>query len=191
MKGKLHQTNYGWIVRYDTVEGTKCHTQLYPEDEKYLLDSDNGKEVDFYTIFYTDKTHRPGKEKTVMYAVLSHDDRNEAIAVNTATERIMTDAEFIFQRLDEVEKKIEENTRRADKMIQYLVDKTKAKKATGTTREDFDGLSEIDIMYNMLNQARKAGLEPEVVTFALMSMRRDSSQTILDAMQSGLDEWIK
>ena len=77
MKGTLYEVPYGWVVRYTTEEGTKRHIQIHPADAKYLFSSDNGKEIDFDTALCTDEKHRPGKEKTVLYAILSYCDNNE------------------------------------------------------------------------------------------------------------------
>jgi len=59
MKGKLHKTELGWMVRY--FDTGKAHDimycgeslPLYSKDATYCLDSDNGKCVDFEILLDT------------------------------------------------------------------------------------------------------------------------------------------
>ena len=137
MKGTLHQTSYGWIVRYIKSDNQIVHLPLHPDDQKYIFEKDHGSEVIFDTEMYEDYNHRPTMAKS--------------ITVKTA-------------RIIGIEsEEMRENNFESD-------------------------LSHIN---DMLSQAESRGLQAEVVMMALISMRRDPSQTIVQAMNTSMDEWIK
>lgn len=47
------------------------------------------------------------------------------------------------------------------------------------------------IVFNALQEAKVEGLETEVVVFALQYLKDNPKGTIRQAIQHGLDEWIK
>ena len=50
---------------------------------------------------------------------------------------------------------------------------------------------EVNEVYEILQTARKYGLESEVVWSALDSMKSNPDQTIVMAMLDGLNEWVR
>jgi hypothetical protein len=52
-------------------------------------------------------------------------------------------------------------------------------------------MDEIKAIYSMLQEAKEYGLETEVVWSALNSLKSDPTQTVVEAMSDGVDEWIK
>lgn len=49
----------------------------------------------------------------------------------------------------------------------------------------------IDAVEYALSQAKEYNSEPEVVTYALKYMKEDPTLSIEEAINKGLDEWIK
>lgn len=105
-------------------------------------------------------------------------------------EQLLMDTEFIKQRLDVAERKITEQTQIMNQLNEELVCRMN-KKNFGTPKPKLAEPSEISSIFNMLKQARELGLEAEVVMFALIAMRHDPTLTILEAMERGMEEWIK
>ena len=52
-------------------------------------------------------------------------------------------------------------------------------------------MEDLRIINEALQEARNYGLEVEVIKSALNSMKSNSNQSVVEAMQSGLNEWIK
>ena len=52
-------------------------------------------------------------------------------------------------------------------------------------------LEELKIIGNAIKNASGYGLEAEVVTFALKSMKENPQLSIVEAMIMGYEEWIK
>ena len=52
-------------------------------------------------------------------------------------------------------------------------------------------MEEIKAIYSMLQEAKEYGLETEIIWSALNSLKSDSTQTVVEAMSDGLNEWIK
>jgi len=52
-------------------------------------------------------------------------------------------------------------------------------------------MEDLRIINEALQEARNYGLEVEVIKSALNSMKTNPNQSTTDAMQSGLNEWIK
>jgi len=52
-------------------------------------------------------------------------------------------------------------------------------------------IDELLIVADFLDDAKKYGLEAEVVTFALKYMKENPSLTISQAITYGYDEWVK
>lgn len=180
MEGTLHQTNYGWIVRYVKSNNDIIHYSVHPEDQKYLFDKDHGSEVVFDTEMYQDVNHRPTISESyskVTARIIG--------AIDSYTRFTNPEIESLSERLDRIEKK----SKQYDEMMEDLLDRVHMVK--GITKIRDKESSEVDQIYKMLVESNEHGLEAEVVMFALMSMRRDPSQTLIQAMQSGMDEWIK
>lgn len=52
-------------------------------------------------------------------------------------------------------------------------------------------MDEIKAIYSILREAKEYGLETEVIWSALNSLKSDPSQTPIEAMENGMNEWIK
>lgn len=105
-------------------------------------------------------------------------------------EQLLMDTEFIKQRLDAAERKITEQTQIMNQLNEELVCRMN-KKNFGKRKPTLAEPSEISMIYDMLKQARELGLEAEVVMFALIAMRHNPTLTLIEAMERGMEEWIK
>jgi hypothetical protein len=52
-------------------------------------------------------------------------------------------------------------------------------------------MDEIKAIHPILQEAKKYGLETEVIWSALNSLKNNPTQTIVEAMENGMNEWIK
>ena len=57
--------------------------------------------------------------------------------------------------------------------------------------DDKDIIHELFIVSDTLEDAKRYGLEAEVVTFALKYMKQDPTLSISAAITYGYDEWVK
>lgn len=180
MKGTLHQTNYGWVVRYVKSNNEIVHLPVHPDDQDYIFEKDHGLEVIFDTEIHQDVTYRPTISESYSRMTARIIGLKEITIEDTNTEE-----ESLLERLDRIEKK----SKQYDDILDDLLNRINISKGINKIREK--ELTEIDQIYEMLVKASAYGLEAEVVMSALMSMRRDPNQTLLEAMQAGMEEWIK
>jgi hypothetical protein len=54
-----------------------------------------------------------------------------------------------------------------------------------------DIIDELLVVADLLDEAKKYGLEAEVVYFALKYMKKNSDLSIIEAITYGYDEWVK
>lgn len=52
-------------------------------------------------------------------------------------------------------------------------------------------MDELEAIHSILSEAKEYNLETEVVWSALNSLKNNSTQTIVEAMENGMNEWIK
>jgi hypothetical protein len=52
-------------------------------------------------------------------------------------------------------------------------------------------MEELKAIHSILSEAKKYGLETEVIWSTLNSLKSDPTQTIVEAMENGMNEWIK
>jgi hypothetical protein len=57
--------------------------------------------------------------------------------------------------------------------------------------EEIDGDTDIEIVSHALMEAKKHGLESEVMTWSLKTLKDNPSLSIEHAVKIGLAEWIK
>lgn len=57
--------------------------------------------------------------------------------------------------------------------------------------DEQDLMKELLIVSDVLEDAKRYGLEAEVVTFALKYMKKDPTLSISTAITYGYDEWVK
>jgi len=187
LEGRLAYVAEAWAVT-DNING-ELYITVHPEDAKYLMSSDEGKRVLYTKEFYTvdgDIT------KYLCARIVGMYDKDygieEVVKEPTKTyTQILMDTELLKQRLDIAEKKMIENTKLMNKLTEELLNRTCIKKINRPA----NGSLEVTYVSEALKQAREHGLEAEVVLFALISMRRDPSQTLIQAMEAGMEEWIK
>jgi hypothetical protein len=52
-------------------------------------------------------------------------------------------------------------------------------------------MEDVKAIFEIFTEAKKYGLEAEVVWSALESMKSNPTQTTVEAMMDGLNEWVK
>ena len=52
-------------------------------------------------------------------------------------------------------------------------------------------MDEIKAIHSILQEAKEYGLEAEVIWSALNSLKNNPTQTPIEAMENGMNEWIK
>ena len=52
-------------------------------------------------------------------------------------------------------------------------------------------MKELEAILSLLSKAKEYNLETEVVWSALNSLKNNPTQTIVEAMENGMNEWIK
>ena len=52
-------------------------------------------------------------------------------------------------------------------------------------------MEELTTIHSVLSEAKEYGLETEVIWSALNSLKNNPTQTIVEAMENGINEWIK
>ena len=52
-------------------------------------------------------------------------------------------------------------------------------------------MAEFEAIHSILSKAKEYNLETEVVWSALNSLKNNPTQTIIEAMENGMNEWIK
>jgi hypothetical protein len=57
--------------------------------------------------------------------------------------------------------------------------------------ENIDILQELNVADSILKTAAKDGLESEIFVFAVKAMKENPNLSIIEAMYTGYDEWIK
>ncbi len=187
VEGRLVYSSDAWAVT-DNLN-SELLIAVHPEDAKYLMSSDEGKRVLYTKEIYTTPTEIT---KYLCAKIVGMYDRDypieEVVKEPTKTyTQILMDTELLKQRLDIAEKKMIENTKLMNKLTEELLNRTCIKKINRPA----SGSLEITYVSEALKQAREHNLEAEVVLFALISMRRDPSQTLVEAMEAGMEEWIK
>ena len=187
VEGRLVFTSDAWAVT-DNIN-SELLIAVHPEDSIYLLSSDEGKRVLYRREIYTTPTEITNYLCARIVGMYDRDYPIEKVVedpIKTYTQ-ILMDTELLKQRLDIAEKKMIENTKLMNKLTEELLNRTCMKRINKAT----DQSSEINYVSEALKQAREYGIEAEVVMMALISMRRDPSQTLVEAMEAGMEEWIK
>ena len=187
LEGRLVYSSDAWAVT-DNIN-SELLIAVHPEDSIYLLSSDEGKRVLYRREIYTTPTEITNYLCARIVGMYDRDYPIEKVVedpIKTYTQ-ILMDTELLKQRLDIAEKKMIENTKLMNKLTEELLNKTCMKRINKAT----DQSSEINYVSEALKQAREYGIEAEVVMMALISMRRDPSQTIVEAIEAGMEEWIK
>ena len=187
VEGRLVFTSDAWAVT-DNIN-SELLIAVHPEDSIYLLSSDEGKRVLYRREIYTTPTEITNYLCARIVGMYDRDYPIEKVVedpIKTYTQ-ILMDTELLKQRLDIAEKKMIENTKLMNKLTEELLNRTCMKRINKAT----DQSSEINYVSEALKQAREYGIEAEVVMMALISMRRDPSQTIVEAIEAGMEEWIK
>jgi hypothetical protein len=188
VEGRLVYLSDAWAVTDNF--NSELLIAVHPEDAKYLMSFDEGKRVLYKREIYTTETEITNY---LCAKILGMYDRDypieEVVKEPTKTyTQILMDTELLKQRLDIAEKKMIENTKLMNKLTEELLNRTCMKRINNDTPS---GALEINYISKSLNEAREHGLEAEVVMMALISMRRDPSQTLVEAMEAGMEEWIK
>ena len=187
VEGRLVFTSDAWAVT-DNIN-SELLIAVHPEDAKYLMSSDEGKRVLYKREIFTTETEITNYLCARIVGMYDRDYPIEKVVedpIKTYTQ-ILMDTELLKQRLDIAEKKMIENTKLMNKLTEELLNRTCMKKINKSA----NGSLELTYVSEALKQAREYGIEAEVVMMALISMRRDPSQTLVEAMEAGMEEWIK
>jgi hypothetical protein len=187
LEGRLVYVAEAWAVT-DNING-ELYITVHPEDAKYLMSSDEGKRVLYTKEIYTTPTEITNYLCARIVGMYDKDYAIEEVVkepTKTYTQ-ILMDTELLKQRLDIAEKKMIENTKLMNKLTEELLNRTCMKRINKATNQS----SELNYVSEALKQAREYGIEAEVVMMALISMRRDPNQTLVEAMEAGMEEWIK
>jgi len=187
LEGRLVYVSGAWAVT-DNIND-ELYLTVHPDNAEVLMSCDEGKRVVYTKEIYTTETEITNQIYARIIGILDKKDPIEEIVkepTKTYTQ-ILMDTELLKQRLDIAEKKMIENTKLMNKLTEELLNRTCMKKINRPA----NGSLELTYVLEALKQAREYGLEAEVVLFALISMRRDPSQTLVEAMQAGMEEWIK
>ena len=187
LEGRLVYSSDAWAVT-DNIN-SELLIAVHPEDSIYLLSSDEGKRVLYRREIYTTPTEITNYLCARIVGMYDRDYPIEKVVedpIKTYTQ-ILMDTELLKQRLDIAEKKMIENTKLMNKLTEELLNRTCMKKINKSA----NGSLELTYVSEALKQAREYGIEAEVVMMALISMRRDPSQTIVEAIEAGMEEWIK
>jgi hypothetical protein len=187
VEGRLVYSSEAWAVT-DNLN-REILIAVHPEDAKYLLSSDEGKRVLYKREIFTTETEITNYLCARIVGMYDKDYAIEEVVkepTKTYTQ-ILMDTELLKQRLDIAEKKMIENTKLMNKLTEELLNRTCMNRINKATNQS----SELNYVSEALKQAREYGIEAEVVMMALISMRRDPNQTLVEAMEAGMEEWIK